>query len=203
MDECSTNRRLINENRRLAALALFREAQRYAPGSRELFTLEEGIAAIPVMFQSSPSGARVYISDYAAGAGDDLAAWRLVGETPVTIDQIPRWGYYRVLAVKQGFASAERTYFSLFGAHVELTLHARDQAPSGMVWVPAGVATTPAPPIKLPEYWIDRFEVTNRQFKAFVDAGGYRKEAYWKQSFVANGHTLSFAQAIEKFRENR
>src|SRR5207342_2142070 len=115
--------RLINENRRLAALTLFQQAQRYAPGSRKLFTLEEGVAAVPVTFRSSPAGARVYISDYAAGAGDDLAEWRLVGETPVRIDQLPRWGYYRVRAVKQGFASAERAYVALFGRDVELTLH--------------------------------------------------------------------------------
>ena len=101
--------RLINENRRLAALTLFQKAQRYAPGSRKLFTLEEGVTAIPVTFRTSPAGARIYISDYAAGAGDDLTQWRLVGATPVGIDEIPRWGYYRVLAMKDGFASAERT----------------------------------------------------------------------------------------------
>lgn len=28
-------------------------------------------------------------------------------------------------------------------------------------------------------YWIDRFEVTNKSFAAFVDAGGYEKQAYW------------------------
>jgi dienelactone hydrolase len=191
--------RLINENRRLAALTLFQQAQRYAPGSRKLFTVEEGVAATPVTFRSSPGGAQIYISDYAAGAGADLAEWRLVGKTPVTIDEIPRWGYYRVLAMKGGFASVERSFME--SSNVELILHAQDQVPSGMVWVPAGAATKPAPPMKLPEYWIDRFEVTNRQFKAFVDAGGYRKEAYWKQSFVTNGHTLSFAQAVDKFRD--
>jgi serine/threonine protein kinase/formylglycine-generating enzyme required for sulfatase activity/dienelactone hydrolase len=193
--------RLINENRRLAALTLFQEAQRYAPGSRKLFTLEEGVAAIPVTFRSSPAGARVYISDYAAGAGEDLSEWRLLGETPVRIDQLPRWGYYRVLAVKQGFASAERAYFALSGRDVELTLHSKTQAPAGMVWVPAGGATSPAPQVKLPGYWIDRFEVTNRQFKEFVDAGGYRKAEYWKQPFSQNGRTLSFAQALEAFHD--
>jgi hypothetical protein len=191
--------RLINENRRLAALTLFQHAQRYAPGSRALFTLEAGVVTTPLTFRSSPTGARIYISDYAAGAGDNLAEWWLVGKTPVTIDEIPHWGHYRVLAVKDGFVSAERS--SNGWSNVELTLHAQDQVPSGMVWVPAGVATNPAPPMKLPAYWIDRFEVTNRQFKAFVDAGGYGKEAYWKQSFVTNGHTLSFAQAVEQFRD--
>jgi formylglycine-generating enzyme required for sulfatase activity len=191
--------RLINENRRLAALTLFEQAQRYAPGSRKLFTLEEGVAAIPVTFRSSPTGARIYISDYAAGAGDDLAEWRLVGEAPVVVDRIPLWGYYRVLATKDGFAAAERTFVQT--SNVELTLHAHGQVPSGMVWVPAAVATSPAPPVKLPEYWIDRFEVTNRRFKAFVDAGGYRKEEYWKQPFSQNGQTFSFAQALEAFHD--
>jgi hypothetical protein len=43
--------------------------------------------------------------------------------------------------------------------------------------------------------------VTNRQFKQFVDAGGYRKAEYWKQPFVRSGLTLSFAQALEEFRD--
>jgi formylglycine-generating enzyme required for sulfatase activity len=164
-----------------------------------LFTLEEGVAAIPVTFRSSPTGARIYISDYAAAAGDDLAAWRMVGEAPVVVDQIPRWGYYRVLAMKDGFAAAERTFVQT--SNVELTLHVQDQVPSGMVWVPAAVATSPALPEKLPEYRIDRFEVTNRRFKEFVDAGGYRKEEYWKQPFSQNGQTLPFAQAPEAFHD--
>jgi sulfatase-modifying factor enzyme 1 len=33
---------------------------------------------------------------------DDLAAWRMVGEAPVVVDRIPRWGYYRVPAMKDG-----------------------------------------------------------------------------------------------------
>ena len=33
--------------------------------------------------------------------------------------------------------------------------------------------------VALPGFWMDTFEVTNRQFKAFVDAGGYRNTQYW------------------------
>ena len=210
--------RLFNENRRLAALTLFREAQRYAPGSRTLLPFEDGVATIPIQFRSSPAGARIYISDYAAGAGDNLAEWQLVGETPVGIAQLPRWGFYRIRAVKDGFASTEQTlmrtcnwgstlsctYGSPSGVSdppVELTLHPLAEAQHGMVWVPAGVATNPAPRAQLPGFWIDRFEVTNRQYKEFVDAGGYRKEVYWKQPFMLNGHRLSLAQAAEMFRD--
>ena len=31
-------------------------------------------------------------------------------------------------------------------------------------------------------YWIDRYEVTNAAFQAFVDAGGYRQQAYWSDA---------------------
>jgi formylglycine-generating enzyme required for sulfatase activity len=31
-------------------------------------------------------------------------------------------------------------------------------------------------------YWIDTFEVTNRAFAAFVDAGGYTNSAYWSDA---------------------
>ncbi len=44
-------------------------------------------------------------------------------------------------------------------------------------------------------YWIDKYEVTNRQFKQFLDQGGYRKQQYWKQPFLKDGHPLAWAEA--------
>src|SRR5499427_8467676 len=48
---------------------------------------------------------------------------------------------------------------------------------------------------------MDRYEVTNRQFKEFVDAGGYRKQEYWKEPFVKEGHPLSWEQAALEFHD--
>ena len=31
-------------------------------------------------------------------------------------------------------------------------------------------------------YWIDKYEVTNAAFQAFVDAGGYRTQSYWSEA---------------------
>ena len=42
---------------------------------------------------------------------------------------------------------------------------------------------------------IDRFEVTNRAFKQFVDAGGYRDRAHWEHPFVKDGRTLSLGRS--------
>ena len=52
---------------------------------------------------------------------------------------------------------------------------------------------------QVPEYLIDRNEVTNRDFKAFVDAGGYTTRAYWTEPFVDGDRTLSWEDAMRRF----
>ena len=193
--------RLINGNRRLAARKLYDQAQQYAPASPALFALAEGVAGPPVSFQTNPAGAQVYISDYMAAAGDDLAQWQLLGKTPLQTSQIPRWGYYRVRAQKEGFAPLIQTFFPVAGLSAELTLQPATTVPQGMVWVPAGVAQSPDQRLELPGFWMDTYEVTNREFKKFVDGGGYQKPEYWKQPFVKDGKPLSWQQAMEEFRD--
>ncbi len=34
----------------------------------------------------------------------------------------------------------------------------------------------------LGDFFIGRYEVTNREYKAFVDAGGYLNREYWKHT---------------------
>ena len=189
--------RLIHDDRGLAAFKLFKQAEQYSPSSRSLFRLAEGVATRPVVFETTPPGARVYISDYTARAGNDLSEWILVGETPTSVDTIPNWGYYRIRAVKEGFAQADAVFGG--GTAVRLTLHAEGTVPPGMVWVPTIASTPTAPPLALPAYWLDRFEVTNRQFKEFVDAGGYRKQEYWKHPFIKDGRALPWSQVISRF----
>ena len=193
--------RLINGNRKLAARTLYDQARRYAPDSRALTALAEGVASATVSFQSNPPGARVYISDYMAAAGDDLAQWHLLGATPLQTDQLPRWGFYRVRALKEGFAPVNQTFFPVAGLSADLTLQPENSVPRGMVWISAGPALSAAPPTELPGYWMDTCEVTNREFKMFVDAGGYQKPEYWKQPLVKDGKVLSRQQAMEEFRD--
>ena len=84
---------------------------------------------------------------------------------------------------------------------------ARD-APSGMVRVIA-----PRVPVQtvvnggfhsgitFRDFWIDRREVTNRQFAAFVDAGGYRNPAFWKHPFVTvDAKVVAWVEAMTHFQ---
>jgi hypothetical protein len=55
---------------------------------------------------------------------------------------------------------------------------------------------------KLAPFLIDRYEVTNEEYKKFVDAGGYRKPEFWKQPFVKDGRTLSWQEAMALFHDS-
>ena len=75
------------------------------------------------------------------------------------------------------------------------TLDKKGSVPAGMVRVPA----TDAPVGKLEDFFIGRYEVTNREYKAFVDAGGYRNREYWKHPFVKDGEELTWEEAMREF----
>ena len=49
------------------------------------------------------------------------------------------------------------------------------------------------------DFFIDQFEVTNRQFKEFVDQGGYQKKEYWKHPIVKGGKLLTWEEAGAEF----
>ncbi len=55
--------------------------------------------------------------------------------------------------------------------------------------------------VQLPAFWIDKYEVTNREFKRFADAGGYGKRQYWKEPFVIDGVNRSFEDAVARFTD--
>ncbi len=50
-------------------------------------------------------------------------------------------------------------------------------------------------------FFMDRYEVTNKQFKEFVDKGGYVNHDYWKHAFIKDGATLAWDEAMAQFRD--
>jgi eukaryotic-like serine/threonine-protein kinase len=92
---------------------------------------------------------------------------------------------------------------------IHFTLLAANEVPAGMVRIiSAGQPFKIVIPglellseVTLPDYWIDRHEVTNREFKRFVDDGGYRRAELWREPFLKNGRTLTFDAAMAAFRD--
>src|SRR5262249_5523991 len=84
---------------------------------------------------------------------------------------------------------------------LDVTLLPEGALPDGMVRISGGAVRAEGPPVTLPEFFLDKFEVTNRAYKKFVDAGGYRSREFWRQPFVKDGRTLSFDEAMQEFRD--
>jgi formylglycine-generating enzyme required for sulfatase activity/dienelactone hydrolase len=152
-----------------------------------------------------PEGASVRYREYA----DPQGAWRQLGTTPIRNAQVPR-GFFRWHIEAAGYAPLDLALHSIQGYSVyslpaKIALTPERNVPEGMVYVPAGPFKPPLGvlgdlPVKdLPEFWIDRYEVTNRQFKRFVDADGYEKPEYWKYPFMRNGKMLSWKEAMALF----
>jgi len=68
-----------------------------------------------------------------------------------------------------------------------------------MVRIPGGPYSREGfPPVELEDYWLDRYEVTNREFKEFVDAGGYETAAFWTEPFVEADQELPHREAMAR-----
>ena len=50
-------------------------------------------------------------------------------------------------------------------------------------------------------FFMDRYEVTNRQYKDFIDRGGYGIPDYWKYEFIRNEKSLTWDEAMDYFTD--
>ena len=193
----------IPEIQRLASHGLYGEA--YAlldqvraavpddPQLRQLYLDVTGLVNVV----TEPAGADVAFATYRT-TGD--ARWFPIGHTPLINARIPR-GMNRLRIAKAGFATIEGAGSA--GLPLRFRLDPVGVAPAGMVRVAAG-----RDPLRfgsvgaVGDYWIDRFEVTNRQFKQFVDAGGYRERRYWREPFVERGQTLTWERAMSRLTDS-
>lgn len=199
---------LVQESRPLAALRVLETAERHVPPSPELLHAKDALSVSPVSIRTTPPGAGIYILDYADKEDRDASRWELLGSSPLEMPRIPA-GDYRIRAVKTGFEPVEslRTVSREGTRTIELELHTREATPPGMVWVPGigkegfGNALFPVLPAEVPGFWVDRYEATNRQYKEFIDAGGYQNREYWKEPFLKNGRVLSWEEAMAEFRD--
>src|SRR5260370_34948782 len=99
-------------------------------------------------------------------------------------------GYETVLAVGQTvqYGSIKR----LAPHDIYRVLDPKDKIPSRMVRV-LGAKTDIG---QLGDFFIDKYEVTNKQYKEFVNSGGYRDRKYWKNPFGEAGETLTLGAGM-------
>ncbi|MGH7653773.1 MAG: protein kinase domain-containing protein [Gemmatimonadaceae bacterium] len=193
-------RRLKAADHSLAAFLMLREAQRYAPADSQLANYSDAQTG-HIAVTSSPAGATVAIQDYLSPD----SAWYTLGVTPLKSVPMPR-GYFRWKLSKEGLAdytSAPQTLLKM-----NFALDSALVAPSGMVRV--GAATWGnmiafvgwVGPYKLPTFFMDKYEVTNKEYQEFVDKGGYADAKYWEGRFIEHGREIPRDEAMARFRDH-
>ncbi len=175
------------------------------PTLAELWGTFSWITTIP----SNPPGAKVFRRPYAATD----AAWEELGTTPLQDIHFPfglslirleldgRPPLLRVLGGgvrdKSTLSVEETPYADFVNVNPEhYTLDTDETLPEGKVRVPGWTAGSDGQLIEFREFFIGRYEVTNREFKTFVDAGGYRRRDLWEHDFVQDGQAIPWEEAM-------
>jgi formylglycine-generating enzyme required for sulfatase activity/cephalosporin-C deacetylase-like acetyl esterase len=146
---------------------------------------------------TEPPGAEVFAKPY----DRPQEKWKFLGRSPLNQIRLPR-GFFRWQVTKKGFTPVEGFRDPVQG-QIQFILHPAGSLPAGMVHVSGNAyrenqsGADDLYALDLDDYLVDRCEVTNKQFKQFVDQGGYRERRYWKHFHdQQTAHFLIYASTV-------
>ncbi len=185
-----------------SAYQLARRVEQVIPGD-SLFNALRPRFARRIRIHTRPAGAAVWRKEYTAPD----STWVLLGRTPLDSALISINGggggllnANRLRVEAPGYRTLE-----LVGLPFQdsvITLDRAGALPPEMVRIEGGELGVQypgfeqIPPVRLGDYLMDRLEVTNRDYKRFVDSGGYRRREFWDRPFVKGGRELPWEQAM-------
>ena len=127
--------------------------------------------------ETDPSGAQVFRQPI--DAAED--AWEDLGTTPLKAVRFTKYAGYRLRFELAGHRRVEVLHTALLGSHSmrlesmsPFRLDPVDALPEEMVRIPGFTHDL----VDYADYFMDRFEVSNREYERFVTAGGYETRAY-------------------------
>ncbi len=183
------------------AFQLGREIAKLAPDDPTLERVQ-GFFARPLAITSDPPGARVRVKYY--GAPD--SEWTDMGVTPLEAVWWPK-GFTRLRVEHEGLRPMEDVIWNIemIGSAYHYPMVPPGGRPADMEWVPAGPFPMFMPGLDhldaepMAAFLMDRDPVTNRDYKRFVDAGGYRDRALWREPVMDGDRELPWTEAMARF----
>ncbi len=191
---------LYNEFTFPAAFDLLQRAKKYIPDDPQFKSLESALTK-KLTILTDPAGAEVFIKNYSS-PGEE---WKKIGVTPIEDMPFPCFTYYQLKLVKKGYETIVGAMATQFDPKeittdtISRKLFLKGTLPAGMVYVEGYWDEVSNRFLKECGFFIDMYEVTNRDYKNFMDKGGYRNPAYWKNEFVKEGKKLSLEEALSLF----
>jgi len=178
------------------AFNLLRKVEKYISDAPE-FQEYQSILIRKLTILTDPPGADIYLRKY-----DDMdGVWDKRGVTPVDSLELPRASYYQVKIEKAGYEEV-RAIASCYLDTFYRKLFPEGTMPQGMVYVDGyGEEVTGHHFQEKNGFFIDRYEVTNKQFKEFVEQGGYRSPEFWKHAFIKDGKELAWDEAMPELTD--
>jgi len=186
------------------AYNLAKDAEEYIPNNERLQELIS-LTSFNINVHTKPEGADIYIKDF----NHPEAKWEYLGVTPLENTQLPkgflRWklekaGYETVYAVETTIGSGNwRGKLTKYDLVVPMDfyriLDEDGNIPPDMTRVAGGQTSSGI----LEDFFIDRYEVTNEQYKQFINEGGYQNQKLWKNEFFDDGKVMNWQEAMSKF----
>ncbi len=192
--------RLIDHEDYTSAFELATEAQKYIPDD-PLLKKQWPLLSRTFSIISDPNGAEVFYKQYDNPDGE----WIAFGQTPRDSIRFPR-GFFRWKFEKPGYQTVIIGESGGRG-EIQVKLDKTSEIPENMVRVLGGKARfrlfglDHITAYSLDDFFIDELEVSNHQYKVFVDSGGYQREEFWQYPFKKDGKSLSWQQAMNEFRD--
>ena len=181
----------------VSAFQLREQVKKYIPDDPEFIRIDTLITKRFTII-TDPEGTDIYYKEYPDVEGE----WKFLGTSPLHSIEMPNMTMYRWKLVKPEYelvyAVASTDQDTLFR-----TMHETGKIPHGMVYV-EGINMETASDFLSEEkhgFFIDRYEVTNKQFKEFIDQGGYQNPDFWQNEFILNNETLAFEKAMDHFKD--
>ncbi len=186
--------KLVEQHRYNAADELVRQIEIIVPDEQQVRDFQRDYRVLTSV-TTTPADAEVAIKDYETPE----APWRVLGKAPLQKVTIPL-GYLRWRVSAPGYVTREFAETGVLQPAIKFALYRAAGSPAEMVLVPAG-PTRPPKSVSVGEFWLDQFEVSNRKYQEFVNAGGYRKREFWQEPFLRDGAVLSWETASDLFRD--
>jgi formylglycine-generating enzyme required for sulfatase activity/dienelactone hydrolase len=194
--------RLLEKDDYTGAFTLVEQARPFI-GDNPRFLALSARALSVISFETTPPGALVFLRDYS----DLKPRWEPIGKSPLNQMRVPQ-GFKRWKITLPEYESAEGAVLARFKpVELKVKLDKIGTIASGMVRIEGKkfkarlewLDSQSLPELNLSDFLFDRYEVTNRRFKEFVEASGYQTAEYWKHKFLKDGIELSWQAAIKLF----